>query len=86
MHKVKTISRVDCIDWGIQSVVALHIYKGGGLDPLQVGSRVNLACLANNSCKKSRTITNSAHTQTVRVATADSPDRGPSGLKGSYGF
>jgi hypothetical protein len=28
MHKVKTISIVDWIDCGVQSAIALHLYKG----------------------------------------------------------
>jgi hypothetical protein len=29
MHKVKTRNRLDSIDcWGLQSAVALHLYKG----------------------------------------------------------
>jgi hypothetical protein len=48
------------------------IYRGG-LDPLQVGFRVNPASLANKSHKKFRTLTDSAHTQMVRAATVDSP-------------
>lgn len=82
MHKIKTISRVDCIDCGgVQSVLALHLYKGGGLDPLQVSSRVKLTGLANNSCKKIGTPTDSAHAWTVRATKANNPDRGPSGLR-----
>jgi hypothetical protein len=46
------------------------IYRGG-LDPLQVGFRVNPASLANKSHKKFRTLTDSAHTQMVRAATVD---------------
>jgi hypothetical protein len=44
MHKVKTISRVNLIDCGgggVQSTVPFIYIKGGGLDPLQIGSRVN---------------------------------------------
>jgi hypothetical protein len=50
-------------------VVALHLYKGGGLDPLQVDSRVNHVDLANKSHKKLGTLTNSAHKRTVRATT-----------------
>jgi hypothetical protein len=29
MHKVKTSNKLDLIDcWGVQSAVALHLYKG----------------------------------------------------------
>jgi hypothetical protein len=36
MHKVKMRNRLDLIDCSsVQSAVALHLYKGGGLDPLQ---------------------------------------------------
>jgi hypothetical protein len=66
---------------GVQSVVALHLYKGVGLDPLQVSSRVNPTGLANNILKKSGTLTDFAHARMVRATTANSPDRGPSGLR-----
>jgi hypothetical protein len=33
---------------GVQSVVALHLYKGGGLDPFPTVSRVNPAVLVTN--------------------------------------
>jgi hypothetical protein len=65
---------------GVQSAVTLHLYKGVGLDPLQVGSRVNLIGLANKSHKQSETLTNSAHARTVGTAIANSPDHEPSGL------
>jgi hypothetical protein len=65
---------------GVQSVVTLYLYKAGGLDPLQVGSRVNLIGLANKSGKESGTLNNSTHTRTVHAATADSLDRRPSNL------
>jgi hypothetical protein len=51
------------------------------MDPLQVGSRVNPIGLANKSRKKSRTLTDFVHAQTIRAASADSTDRGPSDLK-----
>jgi hypothetical protein len=35
----------------------------------------------NKSRKKPRTLTNSAHVRTVRAATTDSPDRGPSACR-----
>jgi hypothetical protein len=42
MRKVKMRNRFDLIDcWGVQSAVALHLYKGGGLDPLRTDFRVN---------------------------------------------
>jgi hypothetical protein len=64
-----------------QSVVALYLYKGGGLDSLRTDFRVNPTVLGNKSHEKLGTLTVSAHARTVRAATADSPDRGPSGLK-----
>jgi hypothetical protein len=80
MYKVKTRNRLDLIDcWGVQSVVALHLYKGGGLDPLQTDFRVNPAVLGNKSCEKLGTLTDSAHAQTVRATTADRP-------RGTFGF
>jgi hypothetical protein len=80
MHKVKTRSRLDLIDcWGLQSAIALHLYKGGGLDPLQTDFRVNPAVLGNKSREKLGTLTDSTHAQTVRATTADRlasrPDR-----------
>jgi hypothetical protein len=82
MHKVKTSNRLDLIDcWGVQSAVALHLYKGGGLDPLPTDFRVNPAVLGTKSREKLGTLTDSAHARTVRATTADGPDRGPSGLR-----
>jgi hypothetical protein len=66
---------------GVPSAVALHLYKGGGLDPFQTDFRVNPAVLSNKSREKLGTLTDSAHARTVRATTADSPDRGPSGLR-----
>jgi hypothetical protein len=67
MHRVKTRNRLDLIDcWGVQSAVALHLYKGGGLDPLQTVSRVNPAVLGNKSRKKLGTLTVSAHADRPR--------------------
>jgi hypothetical protein len=66
---------------GVQSAVALHLYKGGGLDPLRSNFRVNPTVLGNKSREKLGTLTVSAHARTVRAATADSPDRRPSGLR-----
>jgi hypothetical protein len=43
------------------------------MDPLQVVSRVNLADLANKSHKKLGILIDSAHTRTIRAATADRP-------------
>jgi hypothetical protein len=37
--------------------------------------------LGNKSREKLETLTVSAHARIVRAATADSPDRGPSGLR-----
>ena len=51
---------------GVQSVVALHLYKGG-LDPLQAVSRANPAVLGNKSREKLETLTDSAHARTVRA-------------------
>jgi hypothetical protein len=65
---------------GVQSVVALHLYKGGGLDLFQTDFRVNPAVLGNKSREKLGTLTDSAHARIVRATTADCPDRGPSGL------
>jgi hypothetical protein len=62
---------------GVQSAVALHLYKGGGLDPLPTDFRVNPAVLGNKSREKLGTLTDSAHARTVRATTADCPDRGP---------
>jgi hypothetical protein len=65
---------------GVQSAVALHLYKGGGLDPFPTVSRVNPAVLGNKSREKLGTLTDSTRVRTVRATTADRPDRGPSGL------
>ena len=66
---------------GVQSAVALHLYKGGGLDPFPTVSRVKPAVLGNKSREKLGTLTDSVYTRTVRATTTDSPDRGPSGLR-----
>jgi hypothetical protein len=34
---------------GVQSVVAFHLYKGGGLNPVQVDYQVNPVGFANKS-------------------------------------
>jgi hypothetical protein len=82
MHKIKTRNRLDLIDcWGVQSAVALHLYKGGGLDSLQNVSQVNPMVLGNKSYEKLGTLTDSTHVWTVRATTADCPDHGPSGLR-----
>jgi hypothetical protein len=82
MRKVKTRNRFDWINCcGVQSAVALHLYKGGGLDPLRTDFRVNPTVLGNKSREKLETLTVSAHARTVHAATADCPDRGPSGLR-----
>jgi hypothetical protein len=82
MHKVKTRNRLDLIDcWGVQSAVALHLYKRGGLDPLQTDFRVNPVVFGNKSREKLGTLTDSAHARTVCATTVDRPDRGPSGLR-----
>jgi hypothetical protein len=76
MHKVETRNRLELIDCsGLQSVVALHLYKGGGLDPLQTDFRVNPEVLGNKSREKLGTLTDSAHARTVCATTADCPDR-----------
>jgi hypothetical protein len=51
---------------GVQSAVALHLYKGGGLDPLQTDFRVNPAVLGNKSREKLRTLTDSARADRPR--------------------
>jgi hypothetical protein len=69
MRKVKTRNRLDLFDcWGLQSAVALHLYKGGGLDPFPTVSRVNPAVLGNKSREKLGTLTDSARARTVRKA------------------
>jgi hypothetical protein len=69
MHKEKTRNRLDLIDcWGVQPVVALHLYKGGGLDPLQTASQVNPTVLGNKSREKLGTLTYSTHVRIVREA------------------
>jgi hypothetical protein len=51
MHKVKMISRIDWIDCvgGFNRPYPFIYIKGGGMDPLQVGSQVNPAGFANKS-------------------------------------
>jgi hypothetical protein len=50
MHKVKMISTIDWIDCeGFNRSYPFIYVKGGGLDPLQVGSRVNPVGFANKS-------------------------------------
>jgi hypothetical protein len=58
----------------IQSAVALHIYRGGCLDPLHVISQANSVDLANQSRKKVRTLTDPMHARTVRATRVDCPD------------
>jgi hypothetical protein len=60
-----------------QSVVALHLYKGGGLDPFPTVSRVNPTVLGNKSREKLGTLTDSARARTVRATTADRLASGP---------
>lgn len=48
---------------------------------MQIAFRVNPVSFANKSCKKRETVTDNAHVRTIRVATADGPDHGPSDLK-----
>jgi hypothetical protein len=71
MHKVKLISRFDWIDCG-GSIGRIYI-KGGGLDQLQVGSRVNLVGFANKSCYNIGTLTDSMHAWTIHAAIVDCP-------------
>jgi hypothetical protein len=76
MHKVKTRNRLDLIDcWGLQSAIALHLYKGGGLDPLQTVSRANPTVLGKKSRDNLGTLTDSTHARTIRIV-----DRPASGL------
>jgi hypothetical protein len=50
MHKVKMISTNDWIDCeGFNRPYPFIYIKGGGLNPLEVSSRVNLAGFANKS-------------------------------------
>jgi hypothetical protein len=71
-------NRLDLIDyWGVQSAAALYLYKGGGLDPLQVVPRANPVVLANKSREKLGTLTDSAHARTVRATSADRPASRP---------
>jgi hypothetical protein len=66
---------------GVQSAVALHLYKGRGMDPLQTVSRVNPTVLGNKSREKLGTLIDYVQVRTVRATTADYPDHGPSGLR-----
>jgi hypothetical protein len=87
MHKVKTRNRLDLIDClGVQSVLALHLYKGGGLDPLQTVSRVNPVVLGNKSREKLGTLTDSTHARTIRATTADRSGSGLDRPRGSFWF
>jgi hypothetical protein len=87
MHKVKTINRLDLIDcWGVQSVVTLHLYKGGGLDPLKTDFRVNPVVLGNKSHEKLGTLTDSTHARTVRATTADRQASGSDRPRGTFGL
>jgi hypothetical protein len=69
---------------GVQSVVALHLYKGGGLDPLQTDFRVNPTVLGNKSREKLGTLTDSPHARTVRATTADRLASGPDRPRGPF--
>jgi hypothetical protein len=62
----------------IQSVVALHIYRGGDMDLLHAISQANSTDLANQSRKKLGTLTDPVRVRTVR---ATSLDYGPSDLR-----
>jgi hypothetical protein len=57
----------------IQSAVALHIYRGGGLDLLHAISQANSVDLANQSCKKLGTLTDYVRAWTVRATRANRP-------------
>jgi hypothetical protein len=48
MQFIKMISKIDWIDCGFQSAITFRLYKEGGLDPLQVGFRVNFAVFLTN--------------------------------------
>jgi hypothetical protein len=75
-HKVNLISRFGWIDlWGLQSIVPLHIYRGGGQDQLQIVSRAYLVAFANKFHKKRAVVTNFVHTRIVCAVTVDSPNR-----------
>ena len=50
------------------------------MDPLQTVFRVNPSVLGNKSREKLGTLTDSVRARTVRATTAESPDRGLSGL------
>jgi hypothetical protein len=87
MRKVKKRNRLDLFDcWGVQSAVALHLYKGGGLDPLQTDFRVNPEVLGNKSREKLGTLNDSAHARTVRATTADRPALGPDRPRNTFGL
>jgi hypothetical protein len=87
MHKVKMRNRLDLIDCSsVQSAVALHLYKGGGLDPLQTDFWVNLEVLGNKSHEKLGTLTDSAHARTVCATTADRPASGPDRPRDTFGL
>jgi hypothetical protein len=58
---------------GVQSVVALHLYNGRGLDLLQVVFQANPAVLANISREKLETLTDFANKRTVRTSRLDRP-------------
>jgi hypothetical protein len=85
MYKVKMRNILDLIDCvGVQSAVALHPYKGVGLNPLQVVFRANPVVLDNKSCEKLRTLTDSAHTWTVCATIADRPAFEPDRPRGHF--
>jgi hypothetical protein len=69
---------------GVQSAVALHLYKGGGLDLFQTDFWVNPAVLGNKSREKLGTLTDFAHARTVRATTVDRPASGPDRPRGSF--
>jgi hypothetical protein len=71
--KARSVTAAPTKNRGVQSAVALHLYKGGGLDPLQTVSRVNPAVLGNKSREKLGTLTDSVHAWTVHATTADRP-------------
>jgi hypothetical protein len=73
-------SVIDSID-DYKSAVYLSIYRRGGLDPLQTNFRAYPEILTNKHSKKLGTLICYALARTVRPTGADSPDRGPSGLR-----
>jgi hypothetical protein len=48
------INKIDWIDCRVQSVVTLHLYKGGVLDVLQAGPQVNSAVFYSQILQETR--------------------------------